>query len=235
MKYLLTTAFAAAFSVALYACAPVQTVETSETSTKTSTETSKKLVAEVPTSGPQAPFKNMRTDGFEEMIIAGGCFWCTESDYEKIEGVQEAVSGYTGGTLDNPEYKQVGTNKTGHYEAVKVIYDPKIVSYRELIDYFWLTVDPTDDRGQFCDKGASYRTAIFVTPAQRKDAEQSLANIKANKPFAADIVTPILPAVTFYDAEIYHQDYYKRNSLRYKYYRNGCGRDRRLQQLWGDS
>ena len=235
MKNLLTTAVAATFSVVLFACAPAQTAESSDTSAKTSIETSKKVAAEVPTSGPQAPFKNTRSDGLEEMIIAGGCFWCTESDFEKIEGVREAISGYTGGTLDNPEYKQVGTNRTGHYEAVKVIYDPKVVTYRELVDYYWLTVEPTDDRGRFCDKGASYRTAIFATPAQLKDAEESLANIKANKPFSADIVTPVLPAVTFYDAEIYHQDYYKRNSLRYKYYRNGCGRDRRLQQLWGDS
>ena len=136
--------------------------------------------------------------------------------------------------MDNPGYKQVGTNRTGHYEAVKVTYDPSVVTYRQLVDHYWRTVDPTDDRGQFCDKGASYRTAIFVTPEQLADAESSLAYIKANKPFEADIVTPILPAVTFYDAEEYHQDYYKRNNFRYKRYRNGCGRDKRLNQLWGE-
>jgi len=187
------------------------------------------------TSGPQAPYKSTRTDGLEEMIIAGGCFWCVESDFEKITGVREAVSGYTGGRLDNPTYKKVGTNRTGHLEAVKVIYDPSVVTYRQLVDYYWKTVDPTDARGQFCDKGESYTTAIFATPQQRLDAENSLAQIKADKPFSAEIVTPILPAVTFYDAEGYHQNYYKVNPARYKRYRKGCRRDARLSQLWGGS
>ena len=227
MKHLYIAATTALLSVSLYACAPAQSVETSEMPAQTEVLSA--------TSGPQAPFKNIRTDGLEEMIIAGGCFWCTESDFEKITGVKEAVSGYTGGTLDNPTYKKVGTNRTGHYEAVKVTYDPDIVTYRQLVDHYWKTVDPTDDRGQFCDKGASYRSAIFVTPEQRADAEDSLALIEETKPFSDRIVTPILPAVTFYDAEGYHQDYYKKNSLRYKYYRNGCGRDKRLQKLWGDS
>lgn len=226
MKHLLTTATTAFLSLSLYACAPAQSAEKFDmTADKTAQST---------TSGPQAPFKNTRSDGLEEMIIAGGCFWCTESDFEKITGVKEAISGYTGGTLDNPTYKKVGTNRTGHYEAVKVIYDPNVVTYRQLVDYYWKTVDPTDDRGQFCDKGESYRSAIFVTPEQREDAENSLTLIEKTKPFSDEIVTPILPAVTFYDAEDYHQDYYKRNSLRYKYYRNGCGRDKRLQQLWGE-
>ena len=226
MKHFTIAATTAIFSISAYACAPAQTAEPIEVSTST------KVLA--PTSGPQAPFKNVRTDGMEEMIIAGGCFWCTESDFEKIPGVSEAVSGYTGGTLDNPKYKQVGTNKTGHYEAVKVTYDPAVVTYRQLVDMYWKTVDPTDNRGQFCDKGDSYRSAIFVTPEQRADAEGSLAQIKTTKPFSDKIVTPILPAVTFYDAEGYHQNYYKKNSLRYKYYRNGCGRDKRLNKLWGD-
>ena len=232
MKHLLTAATTALLSVTLYACAPAQTVETTETSTPAVAQA--QVNFDAPPTGPQALFKNTRTDGLEEMIIAGGCFWCTESDFEKITGVREAVSGYTGGTLDNPGYKQVGTNRTGHYEAVKVTYDPSVVTYRQLVDHYWKTVDPTDDRGQFCDKGASYRTAIFVTPEQLTDAESSLAYIKANKPFSEDIVTPILPAVTFYDAEGYHQNYYKRNKLRYKHYRNGCGRDKRLNQLWGE-
>jgi len=212
--------------LSLASCTPAQSTEPLELPPATQTFPA--------ISGPLAPFDPARTDGFQDMIIAGGCFWCTESDFEKLRGVIEAVSGYTGGTLDNPTYKKVGTNQTGHYEAVKVTFDPSIVSYRELVDHYWKTVDPTDSSGQFCDKGASYRTGIFVTPEQRIDAEKSLADIKENKPFKADIVTPILPAVTFYDAELYHQNYYKRNSLRYKYYRNGCGRDKRLKQLWGD-
>ena len=226
MKHLLTAATTAIFSLTLYACAPVQAADAQEGAAQ--------AAVPVPTTGPQAPFKNTRADGLEEMIIAGGCFWCTESDFEKITGVHEAVSGYTGGTLDNPGYKQVGTNKTGHFEAVKVTYDPNVVTYRQLVDHYWRTIDPTDTRGQFCDKGASYRSAIFATPEQRLDAEASLALIKTTKPFSDKIVTPVLPAVTFYDAEAYHQNYYKRNSLRYKYYRNGCGRDKRLQQLWGE-
>lgn len=226
MKHYLTAAATALFALSSYACAPAQSAETPDTPAATKVMSA--------TSGPQAPFKNTRTDGLEEMIIAGGCFWCTESDFEKITGVTEAVSGYTGGTLDNPKYKQVGTNRTGHYEAVKVTYDPNVVTYRQLVDHYWKTVDPTDARGQFCDKGESYRSAIFATPEQRADAEGSLAQIKKTKPFSAAIVTPILPAVTFYDAENYHQDYYKKNSLRYKYYRNGCGRDKRLEKLWGD-
>jgi len=225
MKHYLTASVTVFLTLSFYACAPAQSAETTDVPTAPQVA--------MTTSGPQAPFKNTRTDGLEEMIIAGGCFWCTESDFEKLPGVREAVSGYTGGTLDNPKYKQVGTNRTGHFEAVKVTYDPNVVSYRELVDYYWKTVDPTDARGQFCDKGASYRSAIFVTPEQRDDAEGSLAQIKKTKPFSDAIVTPILPAVTFYDAEDYHQDYYKKNSLRYKYYRNGCGRDKRLEKLWG--
>ena len=116
---------------------------------------------------------------------------------------------------------------------MKVIFDPNVVTYRALVDAYWRTVDPTDAKGQFCDKGTSYRTAVFATPEQMAAAQASLAEIKADKPFAAPIVTPILPAVTFYDAENYHQDYYKKNKLRYKYYRNGCGRDKRLKKLWG--
>jgi len=227
MKHLLTAATTAILSLSIYACAPAQSAETTEV------PAAGQVASAI--SGPQAPFKNTRTDGFEEMIVAGGCFWCTESDFEKITGVTEAVSGYTGGTLDNPTYKKVGTNRTGHYEAVKVTYDSNVVTYRQLVDHYWKTVDPTDNRGQFCDKGESYRSAIFVTPEQRADAEGSLARIKETKPFSAAIVTPILPAVTFYDAEGYHQDYYKKNSLRYKYYRNGCGRDKRLEKLWGKS
>lgn len=168
----------------------------------------------------------------ESAIFAGGCFWCTESDFEKLPGVITAVSGYTGGTTTNPTYKEVTYKDTGHYEAVKVTYDPGKVSYNELVEYYWTTVDPTDPHGQFCDKGDSYRTAIFANPEQIATANESKQALIANKPFEADIVTPILPAQTFYNAETYHQDYYKKNPLRYKYYRNGCGRDKRLKQLW---
>lgn len=166
-------------------------------------------------------------------IFAGGCFWCTESDFEKLPGVVAAVSGYTGGTTKNPTYKEVTYKNTGHYEAVKVTYDPSKVTYSELVEYYWTTVDPTDPRGQFCDKGESYRTAIFADPEQIATAKQSKEALSATKPFKADIVTPVLPSQTFYNAETYHQDYYKKNPLRYKYYRNGCGRDKRLEQLWG--
>lgn len=227
MRHLFTAATTAILAVSVYACAPAQSAENFERTADTQ-------IAASATSGPQAPFKNMRADGLEEMIVAGGCFWCAESDFEKITGVSEAISGYSGGNLDNPTYKQVGTNRTGHLEVVKVIYDPRIVSYRQLVDHYWRTVDPTDSRGQFCDKGHSYTTAIFVTPEQRADAEDSLKAIKANKPFNAAIVTPILPAVTFYDAEDYHQDYYKKNPTNYYRYRNGCRRDARTQQLWGE-
>lgn len=170
----------------------------------------------------------------ETAIFAGGCFWCTESDFEKVPGVIEAVSGYTGGHVDNPTYKQVTRDDTGHYEAVKVIFDPSQVTYKALVDYYWRTVDPTDPNGQFCDKGSSYRTAIFASPEQLEAAKFSKEEIKQAKSFADPIVTPIVAAATFYDAEDYHQNYYKKNKIRYKFYRNGCGRDKRLEQLWGD-
>ena len=169
-----------------------------------------------------------------EAVFAGGCFWCVEADFEKLPGVEEVVSGYTGGTTANPTYEEVVRENTGHYEAAKVIYDPSVVSYRDLLDHYWTTVDPTDASGQFCDKGDSYRTAIFATPEQVEAARESLEEVKETKPFEADIVTPVLKAQTFYDAESYHQDYYKKKRVRYNVYRTGCGRDARLRQLWGD-
>lgn len=183
------------------------------------------------TSGPQAPFIPATDKG--EAIFAGGCFWCTESDFEKKPGVIEAISGYTSGTLDDPTYKQVTRTETGHYEAVKVIYDPDKVSYRELVDFYWGTVDPTDPTGQFCDKGSSYRTAIFPTPEQAQDAKASKDALIGSGVLDDPVVTPIIAATTFYPAEDYHQDYYKKNPVRYNFYRNGCGRDARLEQLWG--
>ena len=168
----------------------------------------------------------------ETAIFAGGCFWCTESDFEKVPGVTAAISGYTGGTLANPSYEQVSAGGTGHYEAVLVRYDPARVSYDQLADYYFRTVDPTDAGGQFCDRGDSYRTAIFVAnDAQRAVAEAEKAD--AAKKLAAPIATQIIPAGRFYPAEGYHQDYYKKNDLKYHFYRSRCGRDARLAELWG--
>lgn len=165
-------------------------------------------------------------------IFAGGCFWCVESDFEKLPGVIDVISGYTGGETNNPTYKN--HTSTGHYEAGKVIFDPAQISYAELLEFYWVHIDPTDPHGQFCDKGPSYRTAIFARPDQFDAAENSKEYIENTKPFDAPIVTPVLKAQPFYDAEDYHQDYYKKNPVRYNYYRNGCRRDARVKQLWGD-
>jgi len=167
----------------------------------------------------------------ETAIFAGGCFWCTESDFEHLPGVVSAVSGYTGGRTANPTYEQVSANGTGHYEAVQVTYDPRRVSYATLARHFFRTVDPTDAGGQFCDRGDSYRTAIFATPQQRAAADAAKA--EANRVLRGRVVTPVLPAARFWPAEAYHQDYYQRNSVRYRYYRWRCGRDARIQAVWG--
>ena len=171
----------------------------------------------------------------DNIIVAGGCFWCVESDYEKQKGVISAESGYINGNIPNPSYRQVTSKKTGHFEAVKITYDSNIVSTRELIDFFWKTIDPTDATGQFCDKGTPYKTALFYqNQRQQQIFEASLADINKTKPFAEPIVTEILAAQTFYPAEDYHQDYYKKNSFRYRYYRSACGRDARIEELWGE-
>ncbi len=164
-------------------------------------------------------------------ILAGGCFWCIESDFEKLPGVIEAVSGYSGGATTNPTYKNHGS--TGHYEVVKVTYDTGLLSYDDILDYFWVHVDPTDANGQFCDRGPSYRTAIFARPDQINQARASKSKTIQTKPFSAQIVTPVLEAATFYKAEEYHQDYYQKNPAHYYRYRTGCRRDARVQQLWG--
>lgn len=167
-------------------------------------------------------------------IFAGGCFWCMESDFDKLDGVVNVVSGYSGGSAETATYKQVSYTETGHYEVVEVTYDPAKVTYAELVEYFWRHVDPTDPNGQFCDKGSSYRTAIFYSSDEEKTiVDASLAALERNKPFADDIVTAILPAQPFYTAEDHHQDYYQRNPVRYKFYRNGCRRDQRIAELWG--
>jgi methionine-S-sulfoxide reductase len=166
-------------------------------------------------------------------VFAGGCFWCVESDFEKLDGVNDAISGYTGGSASTANYKTVSHTETGHYEAVQVVYDSAKVSYAELVEYFWRTIDPTDPEGQFCDKGSSYKSAIFYTSEQEKQVlDNSLTQLNEAKPFDDPIVTAISPAAPFYKAEQYHQSYYKKNPIRYKYYRNGCRRDQRLQQLW---
>ena len=169
-------------------------------------------------------------------IFAGGCFWCVESDFDKVDGVIDTVSGYTGGEIANPTYKQVSKENTGHYEAVKVTYDPDLVSYDTLVEYFFRHVDPTDPYGQFCDKGDSYRTAIFVnTDDERAVAEAEIAEIETSGVLKDPIVTRVIQAETFWPAEDYHQNYYKKNPLKYRYYRASCGRDGRVEDLWGES
>ena len=166
--------------------------------------------------------------------FAGGCFWCVESDFDKVPGVLSTTSGYIGGKVANPTYEQVSAKQTGHAEAVEITYDSQRVSYEQLLEYFWRTIDPTTKDRQFCDSGSPYRTAIFVhDAAQLAAAKASLTALEKSKPFKEPIVTEIVLAGPFYAAEGYHQDYYKVNPVRYKYYRNGCGRDARLQQLWG--
>jgi peptide-methionine (S)-S-oxide reductase len=165
-------------------------------------------------------------------VFAGGCFWCTEADFEKLPGVLSAVSGYTGGHTANPKYEQVTAGGTGHFEAVKITYDPARIGYGQLVRHYFRTVDPLDGGGQFCDRGESYRTAIFFADAQqRRLAEAERAQV--NRRLGGKVVTPLLAAKAFYPAEGYHQDYYKRNPIRYKYYRYRCGRDARLEKLWG--
>ena len=173
-------------------------------------------------------FKHLETATF-----AGGCFWCSESDFEKIDGVMDVISGYTGGKEENPTYKDVSAGKTGHYEAVQVIYDPDKVAYEELLDAFWQHINPTDSGGQFVDRGPQYRTAIFYhNDGQKQLAEAAKEDLQAAGHFSEPIVTEILPFSTFYRAEEYHQDYYKKSPLRYKYYRYASGRDQFIAENW---
>jgi peptide-methionine (S)-S-oxide reductase len=171
--------------------------------------------------------------GAATAIFAGGCFWCTESDFEKLPGVISAESGYTAGQTVNPSYEQVSAGGTGHTEAVRVVYDPAKLSYPQLLEYFWHTIDPTAKDRQFCDSGTQYRSGIyFQNEAERKAAEESRsALLKAGK--IKQVYTEIQAAKAFYPAEEYHQDYYKKNPVRYAYYRKSCGRDARLEQIWG--
>ncbi len=169
----------------------------------------------------------------DKAVLAGGCFWCMEADFEKLKGVTNVVSGFTGGVVENPTYNG---NHEGHYEVVEITYDPDIISYKELLDYYWVNIDPFDDKGQFCDKGHSYLSAIFV--ANKKErilAENSRRDVARQFP-GKKIITPVLDASIFYPIkgdEIYHQDFYKKSPVRYKYYRWNCGRDQRLKDIWG--
>jgi peptide-methionine (S)-S-oxide reductase len=167
--------------------------------------------------------------------FAGGCFWCMEPPYDKVQGVISTTSGYMGGTKLNPTYEEVSTGTTGHAEVVQVVYDSSKISYAQLLHIFWRNVDPLTPNAQFCDHGPQYRSAIFFHDAEQKRlAEETKRQLESSGRFKAAIVTEIVPAATFYAAEDYHQDYYQKNPVRYRYYRFGCGRDARLQQLWGE-
>ena len=169
----------------------------------------------------------------QKAVFAGGCFWCVESDFDQIPGVVATVSGFTGGTTSDPSYPQVTAGGTGHYEAVEITYDSSTVRYEELITAFWHSVDPTDGGGQFCDRGKSYETAVFVAnELERSVAEASKA--AAQEMIDNPIVTPILATGPFYAAEEYHQDYYTKNPIRYKFYRWNCGRNQRVEEVWGE-
>ncbi|MDY7036051.1 MAG: peptide-methionine (S)-S-oxide reductase MsrA [Thermodesulfobacteriota bacterium] len=176
-----------------------------------------------------------RTENLKVATFAGGCFWCVESDFEKVEGVVEAISGYTGGYTDNPNYEEVSGGGTGHVEAVQVYYDPEHVSYKELLDVFWRHVDPTDQDGQFVDRGSQYRTVIFYhDDAQKRMAEESKSALEESGRFEKPIITEITKASNFYKAEEYHQDYYKSHGMPYKFYRLNSGRDQFLKKMWDD-
>ena len=180
-------------------------------------------------------FMTLKTIAEEQSaVFAGGCFWCTESDFEKLDGVVSAASGYIGGHLKNPSYKQVSAGGTGHTEAVRVIFDDQKISYSELVEYFWKTIDPTDGGGQFCDRGQQYRSEIFYqSEEQLSIAGASRKALAASGLLKAEIATQLTPSSRFYPAEDYHQDYYLKNPVRYNYYRWGCGREKRLEELWG--
>jgi peptide-methionine (S)-S-oxide reductase len=174
--------------------------------------------------------------GSAKATFAGGCFWCMEGPFDKVPGVVSTTSGYTGGSVPRPSYEMVSSGTTGHAESVEVVYDPKKVSYSQLLDVYWHNVDPTDAGGQFCDRGNQYRTAIFYRgDEERRLAEQSKKDIEASGKLKKPIVTEVVPAGEFYPAEDYHQDYYIKNPVRYRYYRFNCGRDARLKDLWGQA
>ena len=174
------------------------------------------------------------SDRFAKATLAGGCFWCMEPPFDKLDGVISTTVGYTGGHKENPTYEEVSSGTTGHAEAIQIVYDPRKISYDEVLDVFWRNIDPADEGGQFCDRGRQYRTAIYYhDDEQKRLAEQSKQALVESKQFE-EIATEITAASAFYPAEEYHQDYYEKNPIRYKFYRYGCGRDRRLKELWGE-
>jgi len=184
--------------------------------------------------GPAAHAQSKPKPATEKATFAGGCFWCMEEAMEKVPGVISAVSGYMGGRVKNPTYEQVSSGRTGHAEVVQVTFDPAKVSYAKLVDIFWHNIDPTQRNAQFCDHGSQYRSGIFYHgEEQKRIAEASRKALMKKKPFRGEIVTEITRATTFYPAEHYHQDYYKTNSIRYLFYKSGCGRVARLEELWG--
>lgn len=171
----------------------------------------------------------------ETATFAGGCFWCMEHPFDELPGVIATTSGYTGGHRDNPSYEEVSAGATGHTEAIQIVYNPALVSYEKLLEVYWRNSDPTTANRQFCDVGSQYRPGIFYhSEAQKQVAEASKAAVQQNKQFKENVVTEITPATSFWPAEEYHQNYYLKNPIRYKFYRYNCGRDQRLQQLWGD-
>lgn len=175
-----------------------------------------------------------KTNGKREATFAGGCFWCMQPPFDAEPGVLETIVGYTGGSTEYPTYEQVSAGGTGHTESIQVVYDPAIVSYERLLGIFWNNIDPLDSQGQFCDKGSQYRSAVFYHSEEQKMlAEESKKQIEEKGTLPGTIVTEIISASVFYPAEAYHQDYYKKNPLRYKFYRRSCRRDKRLSELWG--
>ena len=184
------------------------------------------------------PQESLAIEGSQhaKATFAGGCFWCMEEVYEKVDGVVSVISGYTGGQVANPSYEQVSAGGTGHAESVEVTYDPNKVTYQRLLEVFWRNVDPTTSNAQFCDHGSQYRTAIFYhDETQKMLVDESKQVVERSKSFPQPIVTEILPASIFYPAEDYHQDFYQKNPVRYKFYKWNCGRSQRLEQLWGNS
>ena len=183
-----------------------------------------------------APLQAISAPKQEIATLAGGCFWCVESDLEKIPGVLSVVSGYSGGTTKKPTYKQVSSGKTGHIESVRVTFDPEKISYQKLLESFWKIVDPTDQGGQFVDRGHQYSTAIFFhNQKQKKIALKSKKQLQESRRYKKPVITPIIPSSTFYPAEEYHQDYYKKNPIRYRFYRYRSGRDQFLKKVWQPS
>ncbi|MGB3612786.1 MAG: peptide-methionine (S)-S-oxide reductase MsrA [Elainellaceae cyanobacterium] len=192
------------------------------------------LVALVSFTWPLASQAQTTTPAVDQATFAGGCFWCMEKPFDQLSGVIATTSGYTGGSVENPTYEQVSQGWTGHIESIQITYDPSQIGYGELLEVFWRTVDPLDDGGQFCDRGEQYETRVFYhNDEQRQLAEASKAAI--NDRLEEPIVTPIVPASTFYAAEDYHQNYYQTHPVRYRAYRFACGRDRRLEALWGSA